>query len=271
VSEVRNSAVRYEGGWHLTDRKRESKPGKPLITVITATFDDAAELQKTANAMRSLNYRNVEWIIVDGGSSDSTLEVIRRNEDLVAYWLSESDRGIYDAWNKGVSHAHGEWISFLGAGDGYRPTALDEYMAEIERQEFVPHLISSKVRHVSDSYKTLRVWGEKFEWRKFRKFMNIGHCGALHHKSLFNQYGVFDISFTSASDYEFLMRCRAGLKAAYVDSVTTDMPVGGVSNGYKGLVETYRIQRKYGEGKVAMLWLAIACIKRFVRPTLRGY
>jgi hypothetical protein len=67
------------------------------------------------------------------------------------------------------------------------------------------------------------------------------------------------------------MRCRAGLDATFVDVVTTDMLVGGVSNGYKPLFETYRIQRKYGEGPAAMVWLGVACAKRFGRPLLRGY
>ena len=102
--------------------------------------------------------------------------------------------------------------------------------------------------------------------------MTISHCGALHHRSLFERYGLFDTSYSSSSDYEFLMRCGRQLDSLFVDAITVDMLVGGVSGtGYTALLETYRIQRKYGQGAGAMISLGVACAKRFVRPLLRGY
>src|SRR5712664_874457 len=114
-----------DGGLRLKGTHKKSQPGRPLVTIITATFNDADNLLRTVKAVRELFYKNVEWIIVDGGSKDGTVEAIRRNENVIDYWMSEPDRGIYDAWNKGVSRANGDWISFLGAGDCYHPDAID--------------------------------------------------------------------------------------------------------------------------------------------------
>lgn len=245
---------------------------QPLVSIITATFNDAGALRTTAQSIRESTYRNIEWVVIDGGSDDGTVDVIRQNADIVGYWVSEPDRGIYDAWNKGVTVARGSWISFLGAGDRYHADALDRYVSAIGAANPIPLLATSRVRHVDSSGKVLRVWGSPFDSGRLRKLMNIGHCGALHHKSLFERFGPFDISYRSASDYEFLMRCcRGELRAIYVDMAATDMLVGGISTGYRGLVETYHIQKRYGEGRSAVVRLLVACAKRFVRPMLRGY
>jgi glycosyltransferase involved in cell wall biosynthesis len=266
-----SAGPRLDGGARSTDVPRGSRADGPLISVVTATFNDAADLMLTVESMRGLAYLNVEWIVVDGGSSDGTVDFIRQNEDVIGYWLSEPDKGIYDAWNKGVSRARGEWIAFLGAGDRYHSDALDRYVEAIRARGRTPQLVSSRVRHVNRNGEVLRVWGGPFDREKLRRYMPIGHSGALHHRSLFERYGLFDTSYSSSSDYEFLMRCREQLDALFVDAVTADMLVGGVSNTYSGLFETYRIQKKYGEGATALLQLGVACAKRLVRPWLRGY
>jgi glycosyltransferase involved in cell wall biosynthesis len=271
MSGIQAASPKLEGGLRLKRYPKTSRPGEPLITVVTATFNDAKDLLLTANSIRGLHYKNVEWIVIDGGSGDGTVEAIRQNEGIIDFWLSEPDRGIYDAWNKGVARAKGEWVSFLGAGDRYHPDALDRYVQAIAGRPSTPQLVSSRVRHVNRAGKTLRVWGGELERDKFRKYMPIGHCGALHHRSLFEKHGQFDISYSSASDYEFLMRCGSGLDTAFLDAETTDMLVGGISNSYRGLFETYRIQRRYGESAFALVWLGVACAKRLVRPLLRGY
>jgi len=261
-----------EGGLRSGGSRKRSEPGNPLVTIITATFDDAGDLLRTADSIRQLAYRNVEWIIADGGSTDGTVEVLRQNEDVIDYWRSEPDAGIYDAWNKAILRSVGDWVAFLGAGDRYHPDALGRYLQAIGARRSLPQLVSSRVRHVNRRGEVLRVWGDPHEWEKFRRYMTISHCGALHHRSLFERYGLFDTSYSSSSDYEFLMRCGRQLDSLFVDAITVDMLVGGVSGtGYTALLETYRIQRKYGQGAGAMISLGVACAKRFVRPLLRGY
>lgn len=252
---------------------KKSQPGKPLITIITATFNAADCLSRTIKSIRELTYDNVEWIIVDGGSKDGTVELIRKHEDVIDYWISEADGGIYDAWNKGVLHASGEWLAFLGAGDSYNQDAIDVYLDAISASQIKPEFASSQVRFVNSSGLALRVWGTPFKWKALKKNMTIAHVGALHHRNLFEKHGLFNATFSSAADYEFLMRCGPNLKAKYLDVITADMLVGGIScTGCKGLVETYLIQRQYGLNIFsAKLRLWVACAKRYLRPFVRGY
>jgi len=88
-----------------------------MITVITATFNAANTISEAMQSIRSQTYPNIEWIVIDGGSTDGTVQILTTNEDIVDYWSSEADSGIYDALNKGIDRAQGDWILFLGADD----------------------------------------------------------------------------------------------------------------------------------------------------------
>lgn len=91
----------------------------PKISIITVVYNAAEDLEKTISSIRSLDYPNIEYIIIDGGSRDETVSVIKKNEDIITKWISEPDKGIYDAMNKGVALSTGEWLSFMNAGDLY--------------------------------------------------------------------------------------------------------------------------------------------------------
>jgi glycosyltransferase involved in cell wall biosynthesis len=91
----------------------------PKITIITSTLNCAAALKRTAKSIRNQVYKNIEWIIADGQSIDETVSVIQENSDIISFWLSETDNGIYEAWNKACKLINGEWVIFLGAGDTF--------------------------------------------------------------------------------------------------------------------------------------------------------
>ena len=105
-------AVQLQGGLRLHGEEKHTRAGLPLITIITATYNAAQYLPRTIKSIREQTYENIEWIIIDGNSTDETIELIQQNEDVIDYWMSEPDAGIYDAWNKGISLARGEWIAF---------------------------------------------------------------------------------------------------------------------------------------------------------------
>ena len=108
-----------EDGLRTKGYFKKSLPGKPLISVITAVFNDKEHLEQTIKSVITQTYDNVEYIIIDGGSADGTLDIIRKYEHLIDYWISEPDEGIYDAMNKGIDLAAGEWINFMNAGDEF--------------------------------------------------------------------------------------------------------------------------------------------------------
>ncbi len=108
-----------DGGLRTKGYLKKSLPDKPLITVITVVFNGVDKLEDTIKSVISQAYDNVEYIIIDGGSTDGTLDIIRKYEGQIDYWVSEKDEGIYDAMNKAITLASGEWIYFLNSGDAF--------------------------------------------------------------------------------------------------------------------------------------------------------
>ncbi|WP_097460153.1 glycosyltransferase family 2 protein [Mangrovitalea sediminis] len=106
-----------EGGLRLQGQFKVSLNEKPLITVVTVVYNGADCLEGTIKSVIEQRYDNVEYIIVDGGSTDGTLDIVRKYEHAIDYWVSEPDKGIYDAMNKGIDLGSGQWINFMNAGD----------------------------------------------------------------------------------------------------------------------------------------------------------
>ena len=142
---------------------------RPLVTVITAVLNAVGAIKDCIESVVRQEYPNIEHIVLDGGSSDGTVDVLRHYDDRIALWRSEPDRGIYDAWNKALREARGEWICFLGADDEFLPGAVSAYMALAAKNPQAEYL-SSKVQMIYPSG-YVRILGSPWTWRKFSKAM----------------------------------------------------------------------------------------------------
>jgi glycosyltransferase involved in cell wall biosynthesis len=226
----------------------------PLFSVITVVFNGARTLEATIDSVSRQTFRDFEYIVLDGGSTDGTIAILERNSDRIHHWESEPDAGIYDAWNKALSLATGQWIAFLGADDVYFPNALEEYAGAVAAQpEEGVQYISSRVQLVK-SGKVVRTIGSRWAWPAFSRYMTVAHVGSIHHRSLFQQYGHFDTSYRLCGDYELLLRPRNRLRAAFLDRVTARMALGGATNANvrSALIEQERAKRTAG-GRAAWL------------------
>ena len=199
----------------------------PLVSIITSTLNSENFIRSTLESIRRQIYGNWEHIIVDGGSTDSTIDIINEYKDGRSIYISERDSGIYDAWNKGLIISKGSYVSFLGAGDNYVERGLYNL---IEHAILNPYaeFISSKVAVTKNRTQVMTV-GTAWSWRKFRRFMNVAHPGSLHSKALYEKFGIYDLNYRIAGDYEFLLRAGPYLHTGYLDEVTATMTHGGVS------------------------------------------
>ncbi|MFN8790910.1 MAG: glycosyltransferase family 2 protein [Bdellovibrionales bacterium] len=237
----------------------------PKVSVITASYNSAKALAYTIEQMRNVTYPDLEFIVIDGGSSDETAELLRKSQDIVTKWISEKDKGIYDAWNKGLALATGEWIAFVGAGDYYLPNGIQSYIDYIKAQPRRLDFCSSQIEIFSEDGGPSRVVGAPWNWDTFRRYMNVAHVGALHRRQLFQEYGKFSSDLKVVGDYEFLCRPGPDLQAGYFKSITARMVMGGVSNGFYGQEELMKVKVKMGlrtplESKWDY-WIAITKLK----------
>jgi len=213
-----------------------------LISIIIATYNAAETLELSFQSIFAQANSKYELLVIDGGSTDNTVEIIKKYESNISYWISEPDNGIYDAWNKGIAKASGDWIMFLGADDQLIHDALNSYLQFMNQnvKDGNFDFISSRVQMIDKNGKPIRIKGWPFEWPLFLKEMTVAHPGALHSKKLFQRYGEFDTRYKIVGDYEFLLRPGDSLKALFMDKVTVLMSEGGVSDSVNSIKEHYK-------------------------------
>jgi hypothetical protein len=212
---------------------------RPLFSIICAVYNGAGTLTRFIQSVINQEFKNFELIIVDGGSKDDTIKIIKQYESYISYWISESDEGIYHAWNKGIGKATGEWIMFLGCDDVLTSDALNRYKIFIDQYNNSEELdiISSRVQMVSLTGKPTKVKGSYFKWPLFLRNMTIAHPGALHSVKFFKKYGCYNIKYKIVGDYELLLRARENLRSAFFNEVTVIMSEGGTSDSVAAIRE----------------------------------
>jgi glycosyltransferase involved in cell wall biosynthesis len=188
-------------------------PSKPLITILTVVYNDAENLEKTLKSIADQDYKEYEFVLVDGGSTDGTLAVIRHYEHLISKWISEPDNGIYDAMNKGIKMAGGMYINFLNAGDEYcSHETLGEVNAILKEGKDID-ILYGKVMNDSNGEQSLKyITGKPIN--PFGLYMTIPIC----HQTMFVKLKAFDIvgSYSTdlriTSDYEWLVKYYRKMK-----------------------------------------------------------
>lgn len=216
-----------------------------LITIIIATFNAEKYLHNCLNSIIPQLNSDVELIIIDGESKDGTIKIIQNNQQYIKYWISEPDKGIYDAWNKGVRVANGEWIMFIGADDELLPNAICKYLNLLNSKDFSSFdYISAQNEFINEYNQLLKLVGKGAEWRLMRKGNSAAHVASLHHKkNLFSKVGYYNLDFKICADYEILLRKNSNLKSYFLQSKIAKMKVGGMSFSTKAIKECYEIRK----------------------------
>lgn len=236
----------------------KTKDQGPLISVVVAVKNGVKTLQRCIDSVVNQNFHSKELVIIDGQSDDGTIEILRNNAAHINFWLSERDNGICDAWNKGIDHAQGKWICFIGADDYlWQNDSLSKLAPNLEVMSPTCRVVYGKVATVSRRGDVTGIWG--MPWLEAKKNflieMSIPHQGVMHHRGLFEEHGKFDQSFRIAGDYEFLLRELETADAYFVpDVIVTGMQEGGLSS-------------RPSLAKITLNELRLARLKHGINPT----
>lgn len=214
------------------------------ISLIIATYNASSTIERCLRSIISQKTSEIELIVVDGASKDNTVEIIKEFKDGVDVLISEPDNGIYDAWNKGIIASKGKWIMFIGADDMLTDDAIEsylKYLSEVDTEGI--DLITAKADVVDEMGHTLYKLGRPYDWNEFRKVFRLSHGSSLHNRMLFDEVGLFDVSYKICADYELLLRKK--LNALFFDKKVFIMQDGGMSTTVKALDDAYRAKMQH--------------------------
>lgn len=215
------------------------------ISIIIATYNAAKYIERCLDSIIVQKNNFVEIIIIDGNSSDKTVDIINHKYiNDIDYFVSEKDNGVYDAWNKGIKVAKGEWIQFIGADDTLLPGAIEAYSSFLEENCLEDiDFVSAKSEYVNSQNKLLKYRGNVYQWDIFRRQMCISHGSTLHSKNLFREVGYYNLNFKLCADYELLLRKGDKVKSLFFDNPVIRMQAGGMSFSIKGQFEAFKIKK----------------------------
>jgi len=251
---------------------------KPLVSIITAIYNSPEALEKTIQSVIGQVNGNFEFIVVDGGSKDGTVDVIRKYENYISKWISETDNGIYDALNKGIRLATGKWIHILNAGD--------TYFSSCTLQKLEPFFISNdnsilfgdviKVYHKKEILLRSNQNLDKGQYQ-----MPVCHQGLFIAGSIHQEIGVYDTKWRVAADFDFLLKClKKQYQYFYINQTIATFDFHGLSsNSTAGPRENFKIllNNKYHLVSSVIRWLIFGSISwavlflkryRFVRSLI---
>lgn len=245
---------------------------EPKISVIIAVFNGAERLLGALDSVRTQTYPHKELIVIDGGSTDGSVEVIKAHQDIITYWESGPDKGIYHAFNKGLAHATGNWIYFLGSDDYLiAPEVLERVAPHLKDAGQDTRIVYCRVAIVSPQGVILDYHGRHWEAtkRKLYACMPICHQGIFHRYDLFQERGFFDESFRTSGDYELLLRELKDRRALFIpDVVVAGIRWGGKSTSPRSSLlvveEEARARRKNGLPgyPLSCYWVAFKALAR---------
>ena len=207
------------------------------ISLITATYNSGKTVEDTLRSVLAQTYKNIDYWIIDGCSKDNTLDIVRRYEPLFngrLHWISEKDRGIYDAMNKGISHSTGDVVGILNSDDYFTSDDVLEHVATEMTANSSLDAIYGDIHFIKDGFPNniVRYYSSKQfrpTWLRFG-FMPA-HPSFYARREVFNKYGLYSLEYKIASDYDMMVRLflKHGIKAKYIPLDFVTMRTGGVS------------------------------------------
>jgi glycosyltransferase involved in cell wall biosynthesis len=235
---------KLEGGRSLKNKSRRPEPVRPLVSVITVVLNARNLVARTVSSVRAQTYDNIEYIIIDGGSDDGTVEELQRLEESIDRWTSEPDNGIAEAFNKGLSLANGEIVGILNAGDVYEPRAISAIVEAYGAQPETD-VACGAIRLTERGVAPLVCLPSP---SRLELETAVYHPAVFVRRAAYQRFGYFNEAYRFAMDYELLLRFRkAGAVFQVLTEVLATMDLTGISGAhwYRGLSEVRRARAVY--------------------------
>lgn len=215
------------------------------VSIITVCYNSATTIRKTIESVLGQTYDNIEYIIVDGASKDGTLSIIEEYRDALGSrfrLVSEPDRGIYDAMNKGIRMAEGTLIGLLNSDDFYESMAVEHMVNAMTDEKY--QILYGFVRSLKN--------GQEYSIRrhsfKFLKELMFEHPACFVTKAVYDDFGYFDLQYISVADYDFMLRMSQidEVKFYLVDHLITNFAQGGMSSSAEAWLDLLKLRRNHG-------------------------
>lgn len=261
------TGYKCEGGLRAKGYFKKNSEKRPLVTVITVVFNGEKHLEETILSVINQIYDNVEYIIIDGGSTDRTLDIVRKYEHTIDYWISERDTGIYNAMNKGIHLATGGIIGLVNADDAIYPKTLANVVKALTEKSEVGFTIAPvELAHengdvfgmtspLADNEIVERMWGE----------MPSHHLGIFVKIDLYKKLGYFKEKYRLRADYEFLLRLLLSeIKYARLDQPVGFFRAGGQSGGLRTWLETRQLLSDYDRPRSEIEYGFVSSIAKMI-------
>jgi len=235
------------GGLRTKGYFKKSYEDKPLVSIITVVFNGEKYLEETIQSVINQGYDNVEYIIIDGRSTDGTLDIIKKYEDKIDYWVSEKDKGIYDAMNKGLVLSVGEMIGIINADDWYVMDAIEEIVLAL--QESGADYSVGNIQKIPSKIVARPIF-PLITGRIYQEMM-YPHISAFIKKTVYKQVGLFDVRYRISADFDMALRIHLrNFRCIYIDAILAMIIEGGISNDTKSKKEYLHIVVRHGKNSL---------------------
>ena len=233
----------------------------PKVSIITVVYNGTTHLEQTIQGVLKQSYDNIEYIIIDGGSTDGTLEIIEKYNTQITYWVSEPDGGIYDAMNKGIAKATGEIVGLINADDWYEKDAVSVVVDKFEKENV--DVVHGSMRIVKENAEHF-VKSAASDLDHLSKGMLLNHPTVFAKRALYEAYGGFDTTYRIVADWEMMMRWKGQeVKFGALNETLANFRMGGVSSLYlkKNFSEKHHVRQKHQACKVIDWYYAYDMLK----------
>lgn len=243
----------------------------PLVSIVTPSYNQARFLEETIRSVLGQDYERIEYIIVDGGSTDGSLEIIRRYADRLAWWVSEPDGGQTDAINKGFSHAKGQILAWLNSDDTYRPGAVSEAVAYLLAHPEAAMVYGDACFIDENGNETGKFPARQTDYRRLRRgYVHIPQQAAFFRADLWRKVGPLDPSFYFAMDYDLWVRLAKLAPLHYLPQTWANFRLHqsgkSVISDDRCWPEMLRVHRREGGS-----WFSWLVFKAKIRPLIYAW